>query len=98
VRAGQRPRRGRLQPSRLLNTIWEHGDLAAGAFDDLDGELVVADGRTFQPTTSGRVNEAVEETTAPCPGPRPVALTALGRWADDGYHMNVRSYVQIRGT
>jgi alpha-acetolactate decarboxylase len=48
-----------------LKTIREHGDFAAGTFDDLDGEMVMLDGRTFQLTTGGRVLEVGDEATTP---------------------------------
>ena len=48
-----------------ISTIREHGDFAAGTFDDLDGEMVMLDGRTFQLTAGGRVSEVGEEATTP---------------------------------
>ncbi len=48
-----------------LKTIREHGDFAAGTFDDLDGELVMLDGRTYQLTAGGHVNEVGDDATTP---------------------------------
>ena len=48
-----------------LKTIREHGDFATGTFVDLDGELVMLDGRTFQLTAGGHVHEVGEGATTP---------------------------------
>ena len=48
-----------------LRTIREHGDFAAGTFDDLDGELVILDGRAYQLTAGGHVNQVGDDATTP---------------------------------
>ena len=41
-----------------VRTLLEHGDFGLGTFADLDGEMVVVDGRAYQIKGSGRVSEA----------------------------------------
>ena len=49
------------QSDRLL----EHGDFGLGTFADLDGEMVVLDGRVYQVLGTGRVSEASPDAGAP---------------------------------
>ncbi|MPT23155.1 MAG: acetolactate decarboxylase [Starkeya sp.] len=46
-------------------TLLEHGDFGLGTFADLDGEMVVLDGRVYQAHGSGKVTEASGEAGAP---------------------------------
>src|SRR6266403_4587407 len=46
-------------------TVREHGDLGLGTFEDLDGEMVVVDGRFFQVRSDGSVREAEDSVLTP---------------------------------
>jgi acetolactate decarboxylase len=46
-------------------TILRHGDFGLGTFADLDGEMIVVDGRVYQIQGSGRVTEAARDAEAP---------------------------------
>src|SRR6201997_1512078 len=48
-----------------VQTILEHGDFGLGTFANLDGEMVVLDGRAYQVPGSGRVSEAAPDAGAP---------------------------------
>ena len=48
-----------------VKAILEHGDFGLGTFADLDGEMVVLDGRAFQVQGTGRVSEAASDAGAP---------------------------------
>jgi acetolactate decarboxylase len=48
-----------------VQTILEHGNFGLGTFANLDGEMVVVDGRVFQVRGSGRVSEAPPGAGAP---------------------------------
>jgi acetolactate decarboxylase len=48
-----------------VRTILDHGDFGLGTFADLDGEMVVVDGRVYQVQGSGRVSEAPPDAGAP---------------------------------
>jgi acetolactate decarboxylase len=48
-----------------VRTILDHGDFGLGTFADLDGEMVVLDGRVYQVHGSGRVSLAPPEARAP---------------------------------
>src|ERR1700746_1545037 len=48
-----------------VESILEHGDFGLGTFADLDGEMVVLDGRAFQVQGTGRVLEAAADAGAP---------------------------------
>jgi len=48
-----------------VRTILDHGDFGLGTFADLDGEMVVLDGRVYQIQGSGRVSEAPADAGAP---------------------------------
>ena len=48
-----------------VQTLLEHGDFGLGTFADLDGEMVVVDGRAYQIKGSGSVSEAPSDAGAP---------------------------------
>jgi acetolactate decarboxylase len=48
-----------------VKTILDHGDFGLGTFADLDGEMVVLDGRVYQVPGSGRVSQAPLGARAP---------------------------------
>jgi acetolactate decarboxylase len=48
-----------------VQTILEHGNFGLGTFANLDGEMVVVDGRVYQVQGSGRVSEAAPDAGAP---------------------------------
>ena len=48
-----------------VKSILEHGDLGLGTFANLDGEMVVLDGRAYQVQGTGRVSEAGPDAGAP---------------------------------
>jgi acetolactate decarboxylase len=45
--------------------LLDHGDFGLGTFADLDGEMVVVDGRVYRVQGSGRVSEAPPDAAAP---------------------------------
>ena len=48
-----------------VKKILEHGDFGLGTFADLDGEMVVLDGRAYQVRGDGRVSQAPPAAQAP---------------------------------
>jgi acetolactate decarboxylase len=48
-----------------VRSILEHGDFGLGTFADLDGEMVVLDGRAYRVGGSGSVSEAGPDAGAP---------------------------------
>ena len=48
-----------------VGELKQHGDLGLGTFADLDGELVIVDGRFWRVPGSGAVREAVDSDLAP---------------------------------
>lgn len=46
-----------------LAEIKEHGDFGLGTFNDLDGEMVMIDGRIYQISADGTVREIVDDAT-----------------------------------
>jgi acetolactate decarboxylase len=48
-----------------VKKILEHGDFGLGTFADLDGEMVVLDGRVYQVRGNGRVSQAPPAARAP---------------------------------
>jgi len=48
-----------------VQAILEHGNFGLGTFADLDGEMVILDGRVYQVQGSGRVSEAAADAGAP---------------------------------
>jgi acetolactate decarboxylase len=48
-----------------VSSILEHGDFGLGTFANLDGEMVIVDGRVYQVQGTGRVSEAAPAASAP---------------------------------
>lgn len=48
-----------------VETLLDHGDFGLGTFANLDGEMVVVDGRVYQVQGSGCVTEAARDAGAP---------------------------------
>src|SRR6478736_3153623 len=48
---------GIYQGAVRVGTLREHGDLGLGTFENLDGEMVIVDGRFFQARSDGLVKE-----------------------------------------
>ena len=48
-----------------VKAVLDHGDFGLGTFANLDGEMVVLDGRVYQVQGSGRVSEAPPDADAP---------------------------------
>src|SRR5260370_18666342 len=48
-----------------VGTLGEHGGLGLGTFEDLDGEMVVVDGRFFQVRSDGSVRECGDDVLSP---------------------------------
>ena len=49
----------------LLSEVLKHGNFGLGTFDDLDGEMVILDGRIYQISSDGRVAEVDSNTHTP---------------------------------
>jgi len=56
---------GIYQGAVRVGTLRERGDLGLGTFEDLDGEMVVVDGRFFQVRSDGSVRECGDEVLSP---------------------------------
>jgi len=56
---------GIYQGAVRVGTLREHGDLGLGTFEDLDGEMVVVDGRFFQVRSDGSVRECGDDVLSP---------------------------------
>jgi len=56
---------GIYQGAVRVGTLREHGDLGLGTFEDLDGEMVVVDGRFFQVRSDGSVRECGDDFLSP---------------------------------
>lgn len=56
---------GIYQGAVRVGTLREHGDLGLGTFEELDGEMVVVDGRFFQVRCDGSVREVDDDTLTP---------------------------------
>ena len=56
---------GVYQGAVRIGTLREHGDLGLGTFEDLDGEMVVVDGRFFQVRSDGSVREVNDDVLSP---------------------------------
>jgi acetolactate decarboxylase len=52
-----------------VRIILDHGDFGLGTFANLDGEMVVVDGRVYKVQGSGRVSEASSDAGAPFASP-----------------------------
>ena|SRR5712672_1092462 len=50
-----------------VKSILEHGDFGLGTFANLDGEMIVLDGRVYQVQGTGRVSEARRTLARPLP-------------------------------
>jgi acetolactate decarboxylase len=48
-----------------IRTLREHGDLGLGTFENLDGEMVIVDGRFFQIRSDGSVTEVGDDVLSP---------------------------------
>jgi len=48
-----------------IGTLRKYGDLGLGTFEQLDGEMVVVDGRVFQVRSNGSVREVADEVMTP---------------------------------
>jgi acetolactate decarboxylase len=48
-----------------LSEVKRHGDFGLGTFNELDGEMVLLDGRIYQITGEGKVNEVPDEVQTP---------------------------------
>lgn len=56
---------GIYQGAVRVGTLREHGDLGLGTFENLDGEMVVVDGRFFQVRSDGSVHECGDDVLSP---------------------------------
>jgi len=48
-----------------IGTLRKYGDLGLGTFEQLDGEMVVVDGRVFQMRSNGSVREVADDVMTP---------------------------------
>jgi acetolactate decarboxylase len=48
-----------------VKTILDHGDFGLGTFADLDGEMIIVEGRVYQVRGTGQVSEAPDDAGAP---------------------------------
>jgi acetolactate decarboxylase len=65
-----------------VRTLLEHGDFGVGTFADLDGEMVVVDGRAYQIHGSGSASEAQADAGAPF---------AVVTWFEPSIDVSIRS-------
>jgi acetolactate decarboxylase len=56
---------GVYQGAITVATLREHGDLGLGTFDQLDGEMIVIDGRFYQVRSDGSVRECADDALTP---------------------------------
>jgi acetolactate decarboxylase len=56
---------GVYQGAVSVGLVREHGDFGLGTFEDLDGEMVVLDGRVFRVSSAGEVDEVEDDATTP---------------------------------
>src|SRR6516164_4959585 len=56
---------GVYQGAVRVGTLREHGDLGLGTFENLDGEMVVVDGRFYQVRGDGSVRECEDDALSP---------------------------------
>ena len=49
----------------LLSEVLKHGNFGLGTFDDLDGEMVILDGRVYQISSDGHVAKVDSNTHTP---------------------------------
>jgi acetolactate decarboxylase len=65
-----------------VRTLLEHGDFGLGTFADLNGEMVIVDGRAYQIQGSGSVSEASAGAGAPF---------AVVTWFEPSIDVSIRS-------
>ena len=70
-----------------VQTVLDHGDFGLGTFANLDGEMVVLDGRVYQVRGSGRVTEAARDAGAPF---------AVVTWFKPDSHSSIQSVGSFR--
>jgi acetolactate decarboxylase len=56
---------GVYQGAVSVGLVREHGDFGLGTFEDLDGEMVVLDGRVYRVSSNGDVREVADDATTP---------------------------------
>ncbi|MGD9762778.1 MAG: acetolactate decarboxylase [Candidatus Binatia bacterium] len=56
---------GIYQGAVRVGTLRQHGDLGLGTFENLDGEMVIVDGRFFQVRSDGSVRECGDDVLSP---------------------------------
>jgi acetolactate decarboxylase len=56
---------GIYQGAVRVQTLREHGDLGLGTFENLDGEMMIVDGRFFQASSDGLVKEVDDDVLCP---------------------------------
>lgn len=56
---------GIYQGAVRIGKLRQHGDLGLGTFEDLDGEMVIVDGRCFQVRCDGSVREVGDDVLSP---------------------------------
>jgi acetolactate decarboxylase len=56
---------GIYQGAVRVRTLREHGDLGLGTFENLDGEMMIVDGRFFQARSDGLVKEVDDDVLCP---------------------------------
>jgi len=57
--------RGVYQRAVSVEVLKQHGDFGLGTFDDLDGEMVVLEGKVYQAKADGTVDEVPDSVGAP---------------------------------
>jgi acetolactate decarboxylase len=70
-----------------VQTILEHGNFGLGTFANLDGEMVVVDGRVYQIQGTGQVTEAARDAGAPF---------AVVAWFDADTDVSIPSVASFR--
>jgi acetolactate decarboxylase len=79
---------GVYQGAVSVGTLREHGDLGLGTFADLDGEMVIVDGRVFQVRSDGSVRPCGDDVLTPFAaitkfGPDRTVILEYGRSLSD---------------
>lgn len=86
-----------------------HGDLGLGTFEDLDGEMILIDGRCYQARSDGSVTEASDDELTPFASvvsfvaDHTHVLTTITSWNDlqaqiDGLRTSPNAMIALRGT
>lgn len=57
--------KGVYQGAVQVGALREHGDLGLGTFENLDGEMVIVDGKFFQALSDGSVRECRDDALSP---------------------------------